>query len=68
MIVIAKRFETYVSLRNLSLSLGKIHCPTRKVPFFSLGEFDPFLNQNSLFQREVVFFTTELFLLHGELV
>jgi hypothetical protein len=32
-----------------------------------LGEFDPFLKINSLLPKEVVFFTKELFLLHGEL-
>jgi hypothetical protein len=36
MIVIAKRFGTYVSMGNIGLSLGKIHCSSRKVPF-SLG-------------------------------
>jgi hypothetical protein len=36
MVVIAKIFETYVSSRNLNLSLGKVHCSVRKL-FFSLG-------------------------------
>jgi len=34
--VIAKTLKTYVSLKNLGLSLGEIHCSSRKVPF-SLG-------------------------------
>jgi hypothetical protein len=33
---------------------------------FFLGEFGPLPNENALFLGEVVFFTRELFLLHGE--
>jgi len=29
--MIAKRFGTYVSLKNLGLSLGEIHCSPRKI-------------------------------------
>jgi hypothetical protein len=32
------------------------------------GELGPFLKENSLVLKEVVFFTKELFLFHGELV
>jgi len=67
MIVIAKTLKTYVSLKNLGLSLGEIHCSSRKVPF-SLGNLAISSKKNSLFPREVVFFTKEFFLLHGELV
>jgi len=34
---------------------------------FSLEEFGPFLKENSLLPRGVIFFTRECFLLHGEL-
>jgi hypothetical protein len=34
--MIAKRFETYVSIGNMGLSLGKIHCFFKKF-YFSLG-------------------------------
>jgi len=33
---------------------------------FFFRELGPFPNENALFLREVVFFTRELFLLHGE--
>jgi hypothetical protein len=40
MIVVAKKFGTYVSSRNLSLSLRKVHYFPYKVPF-SLGNLGP---------------------------
>jgi hypothetical protein len=58
MIVIAKRFGTYVSQWNLGLFLGKVHCSPRKVPF-SLGKLGPFPKENSLLYKEVVFFSKE---------
>jgi hypothetical protein len=33
MVVITKKFGTYVSLRNLDLSPKKIHCTLGKMPF-----------------------------------
>jgi hypothetical protein len=33
MIIITKRFGSYVSLRNLIFALWKVHCSLRKVPF-----------------------------------
>jgi len=36
MTIIVKIFGTYVSLRNLGLSLEKVHCSPGKLPF-SLG-------------------------------
>jgi hypothetical protein len=32
MVLIAKKFETYVSLKNLSFSLGNVHSPWKKCP------------------------------------
>jgi hypothetical protein len=37
MIIIVKIFGTYVSPRNLGVSLGKVHCSPGKLPF-SLGK------------------------------
>jgi hypothetical protein len=34
---------------------------------FLLGDLGPFLKENSLFPKEVVFFIREHFLFHGEL-
>jgi hypothetical protein len=55
MIVIAKRLETYVSLGNLGLSLGKVHCSNRKVlpppPPKNLGPSP----------RKILFFLTKLY-------
>jgi hypothetical protein len=38
--MITKKFRIYVSSRNLSLSLGKIHCSHERVSF-SLGKLGP---------------------------
>jgi hypothetical protein len=48
MTMIAKIFRTYISPWNLGLSLGKVHCFPRKVPF---------PKENSFLPRKVVFFT-----------
>jgi len=40
MTVVIKIFKTYVSLGNLGIFQGKIHCSPRRVPF-SLGNLGP---------------------------
>jgi hypothetical protein len=62
----AKRFVTYIFSRNLAFSPRKINCSLGEV-LFSSSELGFFLKENSLFPREVVFCTKELFLLHEEL-
>jgi hypothetical protein len=41
MIMIAKTFETYVSSGNLGLSLRKVHCSLRKLPFSQRRDMSP---------------------------
>jgi hypothetical protein len=64
--LIAKIFETYVSLGNLSLSLRESTLLPKEGALL-LGELGLFPKENSLLPKKIVFFTKELFLLHGEL-
>jgi hypothetical protein len=58
-----KKIQNICFLKELK---NKIHCSRRKVPLL-LGELGLFPKENSLLHKEVMFFTKELFLLHGEL-
>jgi hypothetical protein len=64
MTMIAKIFRTYISLGNLGLSLEKVHCFPRKVPLPQ--KLEPYPNEKSFIQIEVIFFIKEFFLFHGE--
>ncbi len=65
--MIAKSFGTYVSLGNFRPFSGESTLfPKEGALHFE--ELEPFVKENSLLLKKVVFFTKELFLLHGELV
>jgi hypothetical protein len=69
MIVIVKNLATYVSSRNLGLSLGEIHCSLKKLNnlnlFFSLGNNHVPMGEGTFFPGELGPFPTENSLLLG---
>jgi hypothetical protein len=59
MVLITKRFKTYVSLKNLGLSLKKFHCSLGKL-FFSLRNNMSLRRRNlSCHEKQLNFFFLE---------
>jgi hypothetical protein len=66
MIVITKKFKTYVFSRNLNLFFKESTLFPREGVFFH-RELGPFIKENSFFPKKIAYFPREFFLLHREL-